>query len=816
MVVFLHWIYTMKLTFLSSNVPLTKSYTKLPDGTIEKSSYPNVWEVSSHEENVIDLSGFEKALNKHAALGNCLLKGNVMRPLVKESRKDSTDRNATTEFLCLDIDGIEPTFTTTISRPHPVTGQMEEVSSTINVTVDIILEALGLKDISYIVQWSGSMGIGGNTLRCHIFIMLTKAVSAPLIKQWLIQKNHEVAILREHHALTKTGNSLTWGLDITACQSDKLIYITPPTLKGIKNPLGRTPRISLIQKSNATFDLSGKINSTDQNRALTDARVLELRDRDGLPKRKLTYKHVGGHEVLIKPGECIATEIKVDRGFVYFNLNGGDSWAYFHPENNPDYIFNFKGEPVYLTKELLPAYWESLSHQAYREASNGLTYLAFLNKETSTYYRGTYDQIDDILKIYPAKNESMVRQFADANGLRLGPNIPEWSMKFDPANPVRVDFDNRIVNTFERSIYMKAPYKKVTKCPPKIFSIISHILCNDVEAIEHFMNWLAVLAQNLDRTRTAWVFQGTQGTGKGILFERVLAPLFGSTQTVIKRSAELNEKWTDFVEGKFIVFIDEIQTSALHDEAGAIANLKSLITNPTAMIRAMNRNAYAVMNFTCWLFSSNKSDPVNIPKNDRRFNVAPYQNIPFPKPTDEWLDSLATDELQNFWHYLKTYPADKEMAATPLKNEAREALIQLSQTTSESAADAVREGDIQFFLDHIPTDNAYKSDFKMVGKVEAYRRALYDIMIRTNNNAQHIVRREELFALFDYAVGGMSPSPATFSRFLGHRQLVIKPVTLPGSKTERGLTTQWSAVANFPALVKQYFPDMTKTTKAKP
>ena len=51
---------------------------------------------------------FMAAINKHAALGNCLLKGNVLRPLIKESRKDSTDRNATTEWMCLDIDGIDP------------------------------------------------------------------------------------------------------------------------------------------------------------------------------------------------------------------------------------------------------------------------------------------------------------------------------------------------------------------------------------------------------------------------------------------------------------------------------------------------------------------------------------------------------------------------------------------------------------------------------------------------------------------------------------------------------------------------------------
>jgi len=72
----------------------------------------------------------------------------------------------------------------------------------------------------------------------------------------------------------------------------------------------------------------------------------------------------------------VITEMKVERGFVYFNLNGGDSWAYYHPENNPDYILNFKGEPAYLTKELLPDYWQQLTNtgSSTRTSSDGVLY----------------------------------------------------------------------------------------------------------------------------------------------------------------------------------------------------------------------------------------------------------------------------------------------------------------------------------------------------------------------------------------------------------------------------------------------------------
>jgi len=786
----------MKLAFLHADVALTKSYTKLPDGSIEKSSYPNVWEVSSIIEDCKDLSVFEHLITKHANLGNCLLKGMVTRNLNCESRKDSTDRNATTEFLCLDIDGIEPTITA-----------KDEYGTlaTTNVTVDTILQAMGLGNVSYILQWSGSMNITSTALRCHVFMMLTKPISAPLIKQWLIQKNHEVELLRASQTLTKTGNALSWGLDITACQSDKLIYIAPPTLKGIKNPLGRLQRINLVVKTLPTYDLVTRVNSTDQNRALTDARVLELRELMGLPKRKLQYKTVGPHEVLVKPGECIATEMKVDRGFVYFNLNGGDSWAYYHPENNPDYIFNFKGEPTYLTKELLPAYWEQLKSQAYRVSSTGVTYLAFLERQTSTYWRGTYHATDDVLEIFPAKNESMVRQFADANGLRLGDNIPEWDMEFNPQDNVRVDFENRTVNTFQPTQYMRTSVRKVAKCSPVIFRVISHVLGNDIDAVEHFMNWLAFIAQYRDRTTTAWVFQGTFGTGKGILMNKVLKPLFGETQTAIKRASELSEKWTDFVVGKFIVFIDEVQTSAFSDEDSVIANLKNFITEPTVTVRMMNKNAYDLPNYGNWLFASNKPDPVKVDKGDRRFNIGTYQPNKLVI-TDAELDAL-NKELQEFHHYLMSYAVDKDQARTVLQSAARNTLIELSQTTSESTASAVQEGDMEFFLDQLPTDDSYKVDAKRLALVEEYRRTLCNILSRTKADGKCNVQRDELFVIFNYTVGGMSASPTTFTRFLGHRQIEVKPVSVY-NKIVRGVPVAWTSAVNFPKHLKEHFSDM--------
>jgi hypothetical protein len=310
----------MRIYFLEASTPLTKRYT-LSNGILTKTPYPFVWEFTSHPEDVGNLQQLEAQLKTHAAKGHCLLKGQLAKPLVKESRAGSTTTGDSTEFIVLDLDGLE-----------------------VN-TLQEFLDAIGLGEVSYVVQWSASYGIENKRLRAHVFMLLDNPATAPLIKQWLIQKNHETPMLHTAMQLTKTGNSISWPLDISACQNDKLIYIAPPVLKGLPDPMGKNPRIAYVKRKHATVTL-GRVSTTEANRDLTTKRINQLRESAGLPKRKITYKMHGTTEVMAKPDACTITDQKTERGFVYFNLNGGDSWAYYHPENNPDYIYSFKGEPA--------------------------------------------------------------------------------------------------------------------------------------------------------------------------------------------------------------------------------------------------------------------------------------------------------------------------------------------------------------------------------------------------------------------------------------------------------------------------------------
>lgn len=790
----------MNLYFLQADKPLTKSYTKR-GGELIKTPYPMTWEFTSHEEQCNDLPTMLRLMTKHAALGHCLLKGQLAKPLVQESRAGSTNTNDSTEWLCLDLDGLPENL-----EVQNANGQ----TSSVPLTLDLFLNEMGLGDISYIVQWSASYGISDNKIRAHVIMLVDKGYAAPLIKQWLIQKNHEVPLLRGAMELTKTGNTIRWPLDISACQNDKLIYIAPPVLKGIKDPMGKTPRIQLVKRKYDILALSSGINTTEKNKQLTHARINELRDAAGLVKRKFNYKVVGGTEVMLKPDESVITEMKTERGYVYFNLNGGDSWAYYHPENRPDYIYNFKGEPTYLTKELLPDYWGELTKATTKANSSGIIYLAFCDRKTGTYWRGTYDSTADNLDIYQAKNETQLRDFCKQHGVPLGDFIPEWDLVFDPHDNVRVDVSNRTVNRFKPSNYMKAVAKRVQKCPPTIFKVMHHALGSDVDITEHFVNWIAYVLQYRDRTKTAWVMHGTQGTGKGILTNNVLRPIFGAHATT-RRMEELSEKYNGYIADNLLVFVDEVQIRALENERGVVAKMKNFITEEIVPIRLMHANPFDVRNYTNWIFMSNMSDPVVIPKNDRRHNVGKYQPNKL-EITDQEIAQI-DKELQQFHDYLMSYAVDVDMARTVIQSEDRDNMITLSESSVDTIASALLDGTFEYFLNMLPTGNNHERNALLANKVEAYRDTLKALMLRTKPDGSCNIARDELHSIFDYLTDNTPKSPNKFTSLLKHHRIHITKVWV-NSKAVQGLQVEWADAKEFAKYTTEHFAP-PKAIKAK-
>ena len=772
----------MNVYFLKADKPIRKRYEKDAAGNLIKHSYPNVYEVSSTKEEVNSLEDFESAITQHAVLGETLVKGQLSRPLVSESRAGTTDADQKTEWICLDLDGI------------------------LNYqSVDLFLGSIGLQDVDYVLQWSSSMGIENQAgFRCHVFMFLDQPAHPAMLKNWLTHLNLSTPTITQQLELTKTASALKWPLDITTCQNDKLLYIAPPELgPGVADPypnaaVGANARISLQKRTLRAATLPYPIASKDALRQLTDDKINELRKTAKLPKRRATsYKYTSGVEYIANPDTAIVTETRTERGFVYLNLNGGDSWAYFHAENNPHFIHNFKGEPSYRTADLLPEYYSKIqaSTPTVAVSATGTTYLAFRDFRSSVYYNGHYNAGTNELVLAQAKSETQLRHFMEQHGQTLGKFIPDWNITFNPQSTVVVDPVQQTINTYKPSRYMAVrtpPRPTSASLPPTIYKVMAHAVGNDGISLERFLNWLACIVQFRDKCGTAWILHGTEGTGKGLLFHNILTPLLGQENTTMKRMEELESDFNGYMENNLLVFIDEMETGRSLYHSKIASKLKNFITEPYVSIRRMYQAAFDARSYVNLVFISNKGGAVHVPPEDRRFNVGEFQTEKLPMTAAE-VAQLAV-ELDDFYAFLMHYKADRDLARTPLINKARDKVINISTSALDGVLAAVRAGDLEFLWEQLPDKNTRVSmEFEQGFRYDAYHAVVMGLLSTQPLN----LSRDELYAITNWCVGDMPQSPHKFASLLKHHKTELETVWKNG-RTCRGIKIkQWKAPASF-------------------
>lgn len=760
----------IKTTYLSASVPLTKTF-ELENGELKKTAHPRIIDVTSYEENFETIEEFYAQLVEHSKLGHSFLKGNVTRPLASESRAGSTNPVEPTQILLLDLDGLRD----------------------IRETEDFV-RLLGLSDVDRIDQYSSSMGIVPDCgLRAHIFMLINKGWIQAMLKQWLIHKNLNIQQLRNNLSLTRTGNTLRWGLDVTTCQNDKLIYIAPPILgPGVEDTF-QGERIKLIKGTKRTVNISETtIPTAEANRIEVEKVLNELRVKAGLPARKkVTNKVLHSIEYQTNSDRAVVTGIKIERGFVYLNINGGDSWAYYHAENNPEFIYNFKGEPIYRTSELLPEYWAEVREQQNIPSADpsGTMFLAIRDFDTACYFNGSYNEKERILSLKPAKSKDQLHDFLINNKQKIPIAIPDWKIVFEPSNDVIVSLEDKRINTFIASPYMAMQHRKILKVPPTIRKVIFNALGSDEEVFEHFMNSIACIFQYRTKTESSWIFHGIMGTGKGLMINHILRPLFGQAYVSVIRMRQLDNQFNEFMDNNLILWIDEAEITVLNNQAVISSDLKNYITEPNIMVRKMYSPNKYTPNYTTIMLAGNDGVMVNIPRGDRRFNVAPYQTQSLLSlgPTEGIIAKL-TEELTDFAAYLATRNADQEKARIPLENLAKEKLVSENETAIEQACSAIKKGDFNFFWDlkseqHLKPGASTMSRDILTG---AYNALLEDIKSGKKKN----LLREEIQTLFEYALGGMPTAPHKFISLIKHHKLIPEPISREG-RTMRGIKIDW-------------------------
>jgi hypothetical protein len=671
----------MKLTFLKAEVPLTKSYEKKGDQYVG-GSYPGVRNFTSIEETVTDVREFSQLLMKNSDLGHCLLTNSLTEQIVDSPRAKLSDKDELRKWIVLDIDGLNG------------------ISSIPEFIVKIL--PAPFHDVSYVVQHSPSSGIKPG-VRAHLFYLLDDEVDVKSVSSWLKYQNLVTDLLSDQVTLSKSTMALSFPLDWVANNNGRIVYITPPKCIGFSDLVEDRITLSLQKHDTLSFNFSA-IGSA-QMRVKLREKLDDLRDKAGLKThRKGTdiYEQRGDHEVIIEkfvePAR-ITGAVPDNDLFMRCNLDGGDSYAYYYHRNAPKYLHNFKGEPSIPMRELDSEFYNRVAHPDAEELrKNDIQPFVFRGYGTDKYYVGLRKG-DEVTK-QPAVIGAGPRIddfFLQNNGLPPSP-IPTKDRVFDPSLDTQLPADKQLFNTWRATDYLRETLER-SRPPTTIERLIRHVLGGDEECYEYFINWLAGVYQNRYKTGTAWVLHGVPGTGKGLLYNNVLCPIFGYDYCAQKQIGHLQDQFNPWAEQCLILNVDETNAEdAGRDVKKIINQLKNWITEPFINVRAMGVAAVSVPSYTNFIFTTNDIGGMQIQEGDRRFNVAPRQENRLIISTDE-VDAIK-DELISFCQFLNQVKVDDVKVKYTLDNRAKGDMQQAGLSSIDEFFKALGEADLEYFYEN--------------------------------------------------------------------------------------------------------------------
>lgn len=726
----------MRVTFLeaTNGLRLSKQHSSIKGFT----PYPLVKAVKSTTHDVaVDKQGLndlEQLIRQYASAGQCMLKGNLKRDLIDESRAGHSDKNALSNLLVLDVDGV------TLTKSLLTKSKLSSID-VMMIADQIIAELpIELHDVSYIAQASSSLGLKGDKVSLHIFMMLTVAMPPKSIKLWLQDLNYESDLFSSQLELSVNGQSLKFPMDTSVADNSKIIFIAPPTFSNqSSNPFQTDDdRIIKVDRGQPSFDLARLMTNISPQRCYEKSITFKdkLRADAGFKTRqtktRLTSIQGVTEEVLLNPDKMSIAAVD-DTNFPYIrcNMNGGDSGAYYFNAERPTYMYNFKDEPIFEIEKADKDFYMSvfeMYEEKLKETGKSQFPIVMRDYYTDTFYNGVYDpnsnQFTEEYPLLPIGKQN-VEDFYLSHS-RIAPDfIPDGRVEFNPtSDEPSVNFSKvpYYVNTYRKTVYALNPI--VPDVPlevgtsillkdqcPIIYKVMSHMLGNGNQEFERFINWLAHIYQTRKKTGVSWVLTGTQGTGKGIFYSRILKGLFGPQHVPMRYLQSMEEQFNLYMRDALFLVVDEFHMASASTGASKMADkLKNQITENTITIRGMRSNQTEIPNYTNYIFNTNRSDAVNIEPGDRRYNIGPKQEQKLLDAYPELAEKLDTKELEAELYKmagaLSTYKVNKRLVETPIDNTAKENMRTVSMSVFDEFCMCLKEGNLQFFTDILDINTA--------------------------------------------------------------------------------------------------------------
>jgi len=309
--------------------------------------------------------------------------------------------------------------------------------------------------------------------------------------------------------------------------------------------------------------------------------------------------------------------------------------------------------------------------------------------------------------------------------------------------------------SFYPSIYLKITAKpKQYREPERILWLIKHLCNGNSEYFRWVLNWIACFFKTLEKSQVSLVLKGEQGTGKGILFERIFAPLFGEDFCVVVDDDRLGSNFKNWIDNTLFFNLNEIA----HDMRGrkSVKNfIKMLVTDRSMQVEKKYENATRAEIFGNVLITSNENYPLEVEPSDRRFTVISTGKSlkKIGINTSELIRDIEL-ELESFAYYLKNYACDISLYHTALDTPEKRALIDGTTDRFTLFARAITEMDLDYF-----------------SELEDGKDKLYERL--KNDFEKGRIRQSDIKSIYNYLFDENIPSKTLFAKLRAADPLVF-------------------------------------------
>jgi hypothetical protein len=160
------------------------------------------------------------------------------------------------------------------------------------------------------------------------------------------------------------------------------------------------------------------------------------------------------------------------------------------------------------------------------------------------------------------------------------------------------------------------PYQPNKEGLEFLFKHIETMCDHNKEVAQYYIYWLAQMVQYPSVKSVCLTFVGKEGTGKSTLI-RLIEHLIGKNK-VFETTNPSRDIWGDFNKQMFGAFVVSIPELKKQDYQKGESIFKGLITDPTFVINGKQENALEINSYHRVITTSNKDDPINTSKDDRR------------------------------------------------------------------------------------------------------------------------------------------------------------------------------------------------------